>query len=80
MSTSFLPVVTALKISIGQCHTSEGESHAGEGKGFTGEGKGFTGEGKGFTGEGKGFTSSGEEQRVEMEGELSYTGEMSSLG
>ena len=59
MSTSFLPVVTALNISIGQCHAGEGESHAGEGKGFTG---------------------SCEERWVEMEGELSYTGETSSLG
>ena len=59
VSTSFLLVVTALKISIGQCHTGEGESHAGEGKGFAG---------------------GCEEQRVETEGELSYTGEMSFLG
>ena len=73
MNTSFLPVVTALKISIGQCHAGEGESHAGEGESHAGEGESHAGEGKGFTG-------SCEERWVEMEGELSYTGETSSLG
>ena len=34
VSTIFLLVVTALKVSIGHCYTGEGESHAGDGEGF----------------------------------------------
>ena len=45
---------------------SIGQCHAGEGEGHAGKGEGFAG--------------SCEEWRVEMEGELSYAGETSSVG
>ena len=36
VSTIFLQVVMALKVSIGQCYTGEGEGHAGDSEGFAG--------------------------------------------
>ena len=72
VSTSFLLVVMVLKIPIGQCYTGEGERHTSEGERHASEGERHTSEGEGFAG-------SCEEWRVEMEGELSYAGEMSSL-
>ena len=72
VSTSFLLVVIVLKIPIGQCYTGEGERHTSEGERHASEGERHAGEGEGFAG-------SCEEWQVEMEGELSYAGEMSSL-